>query len=306
MSRKILLGFGVDVDAVAGWLGSYGGEDSPLDISRGMYAGEVGVPRLLKLFDKYKMKTTWFIPGHSLETFPKEMAAVRDAGHEIGLHGYSHENPVSMTMEQQRDILDHTYKLLTDFNHGIPPKGSVAPWWETSKEGTILLLEKGIEYDHSNMSHDSQTYYLRDEDTWTKIDYEAQAHTWMKPLQKGKETGLVEIPANWYLDDLPPMMFIKSSSNSHGWVNTRDVEQLWKDTFTYLYREEKDFVFPITIHPDVSGRPHVLLMLERFIEWVNTHDNVQWVTMHEMAQDFRARQDPAPGAVMPKGFTKHQ
>jgi hypothetical protein len=49
-------------------------------------------------------------------------------------------------MEQQRDILDHTYKLLTDFNHGIPPKGSVAPWWETSKEGTILLLEKGIEY----------------------------------------------------------------------------------------------------------------------------------------------------------------
>jgi hypothetical protein len=51
-----------------------------------------------------------------------------------------------MTMEQQRDILDHTYKLLTDFNHGIPPKGSVAPWWETSKEGTILLLDKGIEY----------------------------------------------------------------------------------------------------------------------------------------------------------------
>ncbi|KAJ8584753.1 carbohydrate esterase family 4 protein [Rhizopogon salebrosus TDB-379] len=304
MSRNILAGFGVDVDAVAGWLGSYGGEDSPLDISRGMYAGEVGVPRLLKLFDKYNIKTSWFIPGHSLETFPKEMAAVRDAGHEIGLHGYSHENPVSMTLEQQRDILNHTYKLLTDFNHGVPPKGSVAPWWETSKEGTALLLEKGIEYDHSNMCHDSQTYYLRDEDTWTKIDYKAQAHTWMKPLQKGKETGLVEIPGNWYLDDLPPMMFIKSSANSHGWVNTRDVEQLWKDTFTYLYREEKDFIFPISIHPDVSGRPHVLLMLERFIEWVNTHDGVRWVTFYEMSQDFRARQDPAPGALMPKGFTK--
>lgn len=61
-------------------LGSYGGEDSPLDISRvnptrnfpwystlndiqGMYAGEVGTPRLLKLFKKYDIKTTWFIPG---------------------------------------------------------------------------------------------------------------------------------------------------------------------------------------------------------------------------------------------------
>jgi peptidoglycan/xylan/chitin deacetylase (PgdA/CDA1 family) len=304
MTRKILVGFGVDVDAVAGWLGSYGGEDSPLDISRGMYAGEVGVPRLLKLFDKYKIKTTWFIPGHSLETFPKQMEAVRDAGHEIGLHGYSHENPVTMTLEQQRDILDHTFKLLTDFNHGVPPKGSVAPWWETSKEGTALLLEKGIEYDHSNMCHDSQMYYLRDEDIWTKIDYQAKAHTWMKPLQRGKETGLVEIPGNWYLDDLPPMMFIKSNPNSHGWVSTQAVEQLWKDTFTYLYREEKDFVFPISIHPDVSGRPHVLLMLESFIEWINTHDDVQWLTFYEMAQDFRATNDPAPGAVMPKGFRK--
>ncbi|KAH9939388.1 glycoside hydrolase/deacetylase [Epithele typhae] len=302
MPRKVLIGFGVDVDAVAGWLGSYGGEDSPLDISRGVFAGEVGTPRLLKLFAKYNIKTTWFIPGHSLDTFPEQMAAVRDAGHEIGLHGYSHENPVSMTFEQQLDILNHTHEMLTKFCNGVPPKGSVAPWWETSKEGTMILLDKGIEYDHSNMAHDSQAYYLRDQDLWTKIDYQAKAETWMKPLVRGKETGLVEIPANWYLDDLPPMMFIKSSPNSHGWVNARDVEQLWKDMFTYLYREEENFIFPITIHPDVSGRPHVLLMLERFIEWVNTHDHVHWVRMADMAADFRARVPPPPGARMPAGY----
>ncbi|GBE80191.1 glycoside hydrolase/deacetylase [Sparassis crispa] len=306
MPRRVLIGFGVDVDAVSGWLGSYGGEDSPLDISRGMYSGEVGVPRLLKLFKKYNIKTTWFIPGHSLETFPEQMAAVRDAGHEIGLHGYSHENPVAMTLEQQKDILDHTYKLLTDFNHGVPPKGSVAPWWETSSEGTDLLLDKGIEYDHSNMAHDSQASYLRDQDRWTKIDYKARAETWMKPLIRGKQTGLVEIPANWYLDDLPPMMFIKSSPNSHGWVNSRDVEQLWKDMFSYLYREEENFVFPITIHPDVSGRPHVLLMLERFIEWVNTHADVHWVRMIDMANEFRANNAPPAGARMPAGFQNLQ
>ena len=48
MAKEILCGFGIDVDAVAGWLGSYGGEDSPDDISRGLFAGEVGSPRLLK------------------------------------------------------------------------------------------------------------------------------------------------------------------------------------------------------------------------------------------------------------------
>ncbi|KZT59188.1 glycoside hydrolase/deacetylase [Calocera cornea HHB12733] len=282
-------------------LGSYAGEDSPNDISRGMFAGEVGTPRLLKLFKKYGMKTTWFIPGHSLETFPEQMAMVRDAGHEIGLHGYSHENPVAMTLQQQKDILDHTFQLLTDFC-GKPPKGSVAPWWETSAEATELLLAKGVEYDHSDMSHDCQASYLRDQDHWTKIDFSQDAESWMKPLVRGTETGLVEIPASWYLDDLPPMMFIKKSANSHGWVDTRVVEQLWRDQFAYFYREEDEFIFPITIHPDVSGRPHVLLMLERFIEWVNTHEGVQWVTMKEMADDFRAKKKPPPGTRMPEGL----
>lgn len=58
------VGYGVDIDAVAGWLGSYKGEDSTSDISRGLFAGSTGVRRLLKLFDKYNQKATWFIPGH--------------------------------------------------------------------------------------------------------------------------------------------------------------------------------------------------------------------------------------------------
>ena len=77
--KDILVAYGIDVDAVAGWLGSYGGEDSPDDISRGLFAGEVGTPRLLKLFDKYHLTTTWYIPGHSLETFPEQMRMVVEA-----------------------------------------------------------------------------------------------------------------------------------------------------------------------------------------------------------------------------------
>ena len=47
--KEIFCSIGIDIDAVAGWLGSYGGEDSPDDISRGMFSGEVGTPRLLQL-----------------------------------------------------------------------------------------------------------------------------------------------------------------------------------------------------------------------------------------------------------------
>jgi hypothetical protein len=72
--------------------------------------------------------------------------------------------------------------------------------WETSREGAELLLSYGIEYDHSMSHHDCQPYYLRTGDSWTKIDYSKKAEEWMKPLVSGQETGLVEIPANWYLD----------------------------------------------------------------------------------------------------------
>ena len=63
--KEIKCSFGIDIDSVAGWIGSYGGQDSPSDIQRGVFATEVGVPRLLRLFEKYDMKSTFFIPGHT-------------------------------------------------------------------------------------------------------------------------------------------------------------------------------------------------------------------------------------------------
>jgi peptidoglycan/xylan/chitin deacetylase (PgdA/CDA1 family) len=288
MPKEILCAFGVDVDAVAGWLGSYGGEDSPDDISRGMFAGEVGSPRLLNLFKKCGLRTTWFIPGHSAETFPDQMKAVADAGHEIGVHGYSHENPIAMTREQEEAILDKCLEVLTKLS-GKRPTGYVAPWWEFSPVTNELLLERGIKYDHSLMHNDFHPYYIRVGDTWTKIDYSKHPDAWMKPLVRGSETDLIEIPASWYLDDLPPMMFIKKAPNSHGFVSPRHLEESWRDQFDWVYRENDYAVFTMTIHPDVSGRPQVLLMLERLIEHIQKHEGTKFLTFDEIAEDFRRR-----------------
>jgi peptidoglycan-N-acetylglucosamine deacetylase len=288
MPKEILCAFGVDVDAVAGWLGSYGGEDSPDDISRGLFSGEVGSPRLVELFKEYNIKTTWFIPGHSAETFPDQMKAVADAGHEIGVHGYSHENPIAMTREQEEAILDKCLDVLTKLS-GKRPTGYVAPWWEFSPVTNELLLERGIKYDHSLMHNDFHPYYVRVGDTWTKIDYSKHPDAWMKPLVRGKETDLIEIPASWYLDDLPPMMFIKKAPNSHGFVNPRHLEESWRDQFDWVYRENDYAVFTMTIHPDVSGRPQVLLMLERLIEHIQKHDGTKFLTFDEIADDFKHR-----------------
>lgn len=288
MAKKIICAFGTDIDSVAGQIGSYGGGDSPNDIQRGIFATEVGVPRLLRLFKKYDLQTSFFIPGHSLETFPREMDMIVEAGHEIGAHGYLHENPVAMTPAQEEEVLVKSIDLIKGLT-GKAPRGYVAPWWEMSSATAALLGKYNFSYDHSQSYRDFQPFYARVGDEWTVIDYSKTATEWMKPLKHGKEIDLVDIGANWYVDDLPPMMFIKKAANSHGFVSPRDIEQMWKDQFDWVYREMDYGVFPITIHPDVSGRPQVLLMLERLIEYINGHDGVEWMDFASIADDFRKR-----------------
>jgi peptidoglycan/xylan/chitin deacetylase (PgdA/CDA1 family) len=218
---------------------------------------------------------------------------VVEGGHEIGIHGYSHENHIAMTSQQEETVLLKCIDLIEKVS-GRRPTGYVAPWWEFSNITNELLLKHGMKYDHSLMHNDFHPYYVRVGDSWTNINYEQPAEAWMKPLVRGIETQLIEIPANWYIDDLPPMMFIKKSPNSHGFVNPRDIEQMWKDQFDWVYREHDYAVFTITIHPDVSGRPQVLLMHERLIEYINSHEGIRWVTFDEIADDFAQRRPFQP------------
>lgn len=288
MAKDIKVCIGIHVDAVSGWLGSYGGEDSPNDIQRGVFAGEVGIPRIRRLLEGRNLPATWFVPGHSIETFPREIADVVKAGFEIGCHGYSHENPMAMSSQQEADVLGKSVELVRQIT-GAPPRGYVAPWWEMSEQTAQLLMENGFKYDNSQSYNDFIPFYARVGDSWTKIDYSKPAGEWMKPLIHGHEVDLVEIAANWYVDDLPPMMYIKAYPNSHGFVSPQVIEQLWKDQFDWIYREMDYGVFPFTIHPDVSGRPQVLLMLERLFDYINQHDGVEFLTFENVAEDFRRR-----------------
>lgn len=288
MAKEILCAFGVHVDAVAGWLGTYGGEDSPADISRGLFAGEVGTMRLLDLFERWGIKTSWFVPGHSIETFPEQMKRVAAAGHEFGVHGYSHENPIALTSDQEEAILVKCIGLIEQLT-GRKPCGYTAPWWELSSATVGLLLKHGFLYDHSMFHNDFTPYYARVGDRWSKIDYSKHPDTWMKPLQRGTETDVIEMPVSWYLDDLPPMMFIKKAPNSHGFVNPRHLEEIWRDQFDWVHREMDYAVFPITIHPDVAGKPQVLLMLERLYQYMSERPGVRFMPLVEIAEDFARR-----------------
>ncbi|NON61333.1 polysaccharide deacetylase [Acidianus sp. RZ1] len=275
----------VDVDAIAGWLGSYGGQDSLCDLSRGEFAGKVGVPRLLNLMEKLGIKSTWFVPGHSLETFKEEITSVVEAKHELGTHGYSHENPLMLTKEKEEKILKKCVGLIEDLT-GEKPKGNRQPWWDMAP-WTIDNLEKlDFTYDSSLMGREFHPYFLRKGDRWFKIDYAKDPEEWMKPYEFGEKTKIIEFPISWYLDDLPPQMFMKHPYYNYGWTHPDVVyDVMFKEHFDYLYSEEGNGILVLTIHPDVSGRVQSINRLKKLLEYIKTRGS-NFVTLSEASSLF--------------------
>ena len=80
-----------------------------------------------------------------------------------GLHGYTHEEPNKLSPQQQKDVFEYTYDIMTKFV-GAPPKGIVTPMCQISAASSQMLVDKGMEYDHSAMHRDCVPYYLRVDD----------------------------------------------------------------------------------------------------------------------------------------------
>ena len=87
---RLAVSISADFDAHCVWMGTFG-LSSPGYLARGEFGAEVGVPRLLALFARHDLRTTWCIPSHSLQTFPRQSRAIADAGHEVAAHGCYHE-----------------------------------------------------------------------------------------------------------------------------------------------------------------------------------------------------------------------
>lgn len=298
---KILLS--VDFDAISGWLGTGQHPDNNLaDYSTGFFAGQVGVPRLLKLFTRLGIqdKITWFVPMHSAESFPTEFQAIIDSGAEIGLHGYCHEGAPQLTHTQEREVLEHCIALYQELV-GKRPVGYRAPLYQLRESTVELLEEYAFLYDSSLSHHDSKPYYLPALPPIKPPTYEpsASAKDWMHPVPQAgppTEKTLVEIPANWYTEDMTPLQYLPRVENSHGYVDVRVIENMWKDKFEWIRGEvdemEKNevMVFPLVLHPDTSGMAHVIGMIERMVKWLQGWEGeAEFVTYEEVAKEWKAK-----------------
>src|SRR5690606_15779109 len=103
----------------------------------------VGAQRILALLRKHNIPATWFIPGHTLETYPQACQEILDAGHEIGNHGWLHISPANQSREEEEESLlraNESIRALT----GQAPRGYRSPAWDLSAHTVELLIKHGF------------------------------------------------------------------------------------------------------------------------------------------------------------------
>lgn len=263
-----------DFDAVSLWLAR--GMASPTPISRGEF-GVVAASRILELLASRSITSTWFIPGHTIESFPAVCREVVAAGHEIGHHGYLHEVPATLDREQEAAVLSRGIDCIRQLT-GRPPAGYRSPSWDLSPNTVELLVAAGFEYDSSLMGDDYTPYPVRIGDAFPAAG----------PMRFGQQTALIELPVSWSLDDYPHFEYARTPAGLlQGLRSSDDVLQNWIDDFRYLRDRMDRGVVTYTFHPQVIGRGHRMLMLERLIDEL-TELGAEFVRLEQALDRWRS------------------
>lgn len=259
--------FDVDAESAVLW-GSPGNAERMSVMSHQAYGPLVGVPRLLGLLGRHRIRSTFFVPGYTAHRYPGVVKDIVAAGHEVAHHGYLHEQPTGVSAEEEAANLDRGLQALEEVA-GVRPVGYRAPMWDLSWRSPALLAERGFLYDSSLMDAD--------------VPYE---------LAVGPVTGhsghgsLVEIPIQWALDDWEQFCFLPDISGS-GLIETpRKARELWQDEFEAL--RDVGGCWVLTNHPFLTGRPSRARQLDELMAHVTSCADVWTASLEEIARHVRS------------------
>jgi peptidoglycan-N-acetylglucosamine deacetylase len=272
--RRLTFCLTVGLDAMSLWLTSFKSNNASM-ISRGEF-DVIGVKRVLDVLDRYRIRSTFLVPGHTALCYPALIQQIAERGHEFAYHGWMHEDPRDFDLPGQRRVIEQGLEAL-DHVAGVRPRGHVAPAWNVSKDTMTLVEEFGFEFDGSLMTTDCVAYYVRKGDRGD--------HT--GPFQFGEVTDVVGLPVAWPLDDVPLFEFVWGEIS--GFTPPSSVQDIWRGDFDYAYQHLPGGIFNLTIHPQVTGRGHRLLLLERFLDHVVAHSDVVLSTQSEFVDWWKPR-----------------
>ena len=248
--------------------------DSPVKLSHAEFGPRVGAPRILALLAERSIPTTWFVPGHTAETWPDQVAEIVAAGHELASHGWFHEDFAALSVDEQREVLGRSFEALSAAAGGSAPAGWRAPYWALGNRTLELVAEAGFRYDSSLMGDDYRLYRVRTGDR----------HSATEGTRWGPEGELVEVPVYWALDDWPH--FEPSDAGRDGLAAPSKVLEIWLGELHYAYDHAPGGVLTVTMHPECIGRGHRMAMLEQFIDAASALDGVAFERLDAVVARF--------------------
>lgn len=245
---RVAVTFGFDIDNASGNLAR--GDLTLEALSRGEYGAMDGLPRVLRLLDKHAIAATFFVPAVSAILHPQMIPEILSKKrHEIGAHGWIHENLSLLDEGEEARLLNQSIEYLTKAT-GRRPVGFRSPGATYSRNSIRLLKDAGFLYESTLMASDDAYELLID----------------------GQPTGLVELPIEWILDDAP--YFARTGALP----SPELIFQVYKDEFDVAYEEGGLFV--LTMHPHIIGHRSRILRLDRLIAYMKTKPGV-WFATHE-------------------------
>jgi peptidoglycan/xylan/chitin deacetylase (PgdA/CDA1 family) len=273
-----------DVDAELIWLAMDPSvAERPKTLSIGEYGPRRGVRRILDVLGRHDLRTSWMIPGRNAETYPEVIRAVAEAGHEIGNHGYLHENFADLTVDEQREVLLRGNDAIERVS-GTRPRGYRTPAGDMTPETPQLLVDLGFEWSSSMRGDDRPSFITVD----------------------GAPTDVVEIPAHWELDDFPYFMFNYDPPFPAGQcriASYADVLDTWISEFDAYY--DLGLCFVSMFHPQTIGTPGRIALLDELISHMRSRPDVWFATGAEVAEWWRSLGRPndpgSPEEVFARG-----
>lgn len=257
-----------DFDAMSVWFGYK--NVTPAMLYRGEYGARVGVPRVLELLRHYNLPATFFIPGHTIDSFPEPVESILNASHEVAHHSYAHVDPSEQTPDQERQDMERALRTLERI--GAKPLGFRSPSADFSGVTLSLIEEHGFLYDSSLMADDFRAYHPRLGDQVTQ----------QTPLVKGREARVWELPMCFEFDDWVHFQF-NFNPYRNGTSAPSKVLEIWTAEFDWMHANVDGGILTVAMHPQVIGRAHRIAMLEQFITHCLESGDVKFERMGDVA-----------------------
>ena len=259
-----------DFDALSVWL-AYD-RPTPAMLGRGEYGARVGVPRILDLLRSHGIRATFFVPGHTIDSFPEETASILAAGHEVAHHSYAHVDPSGQTRAEEREDMERAWAALERI--GVTPLGFRSPSADLSDATLELVEDLGFVYDSSLMADDYRPFRPRIGDRVARG----------VPLERGRDARLWELPLSFELDDWVHFQF-NFDPYRRGGSPPSDVLEIWRAEFDWMHANVDGGVLTFTLHPQVIGRGSRIAMLDTLIRHTG-EAGARFAAMSDVAREL--------------------